>query len=66
MKQYHSFKEIEYDLKRLKLERQIGLEQLKGMKGELSESLKPINWIGSAIKFAGKYGIFVLIKRLFR
>lgn len=66
MKTYNSFEEIDYDLKRLKLERQIGLEQLKGVKSEFAESLKPMNWISSILKIAGKYGIFVLLKKLFR
>lgn len=66
MKIYNSFEEIEYDLKRLKLERQIGAEQLKGVKHEFSESLKPIYWISSAAKFAGKYGVLMIIKKFFR
>lgn len=66
MKTYNSFEEIDYDLKRLKLERQIGFEQLKGVKGEFAESLKPMNWINSLLKIAGKFGIFILLKKLFR
>lgn len=66
MKVYKSFDEIEHDLKRLKLERQIGMEQLKGIKGEFAEDLKPLNWIGTIANVAGKYGLFVLFKKLFR
>ncbi|MEZ4803410.1 MAG: DUF6327 family protein [Gelidibacter sp.] len=66
MKTYTSFKEIEHDLKRLKLERQIGLEQLKSVKGELAEDLKPKNWISTAVSFGWKYGLFVLMKKLFK
>ena len=66
MKTYHSFADIDLDLKRLKLERQIGKEQLIGLKGELSENLKPKNWIGTAMSFGWKYGIFILAKRLFK
>ena len=66
MKIYKSFEQIEYDLKRLKLERQIGAEQLKGVKHEFSESLKPVNWIVTGAKFAGKYGVLILIKKFFR
>lgn len=66
MKTYNSFKEVELDLKRLKLERQIGLEQLKGIKGEFSENLKPMNWVGTALNVAGKYGLFMMFKKFFR
>ncbi len=66
MKTYHSFNEIELDLKRLKLERQIGLEQIKGLKGEFANDLKPLNWVSTAANFAGKYGLFMLIKKFFR
>lgn len=66
MKTYNSIEEIDYDLKRLKLERQIGLEELKGIKGEFAESFKPINWVNTVLKIAAKYGIFVLLKKLFR
>ncbi len=66
MKSYNSSAEIELDLKRLKLERQIGLEQLKGLKSEFSDNLKPKNWVGTAASFGWKYGLFILAKRLFR
>lgn len=66
MKNYKSFKEIDHDLKRLKLERQIGLEQLKGVKSEFADGLKPINWINSASKYAWKYGLYVLLKKFFK
>lgn len=66
MKAYNSFAEIEHELKRLKLERQIGMEQLRGVKGEFSDNLKPKNWIGTAASFGWKYGLFILLKRLFR
>lgn len=66
MKTYHSFTEIEHELTRLKLERQIGLEELKGLKGEFSDNLKLKNWIGTAASFGWKYGAFLLLKKLFR
>ena len=66
MKIYKSFDDIEYDLNRLKLEREIALEELKGIKHQFQEDLKPLNWVSTGLKFAGKYGIFVLIKNLFR
>ena len=64
MKTYTTFKDIEQDLKRLKLERDIALEELKLMKNEFKEDLKPINWLSTALKLTGKYGFIALIKRL--
>lgn len=66
MKVYNSFEEIEYDLERLKLERQIGFEKLKIVKHEFSDNFKPFNWITTVAKFAGKYGIYMIVKKLFR
>lgn len=66
MKTYRTFKDIDFELKRLKLERQIGIEQLKGIKGEFANDMKPANWIGTATRFAWKYGMFVLIKKFFK
>lgn len=66
MKTYNSFEEIEYDLQRLKLERQIGIEKLKEVKSEFADSFKPMSWVISAAKFAGKYGVFMLVKNLFK
>ncbi|WP_299334147.1 hypothetical protein [uncultured Psychroserpens sp.] len=64
MKDYTTFEEIEYDLKRLKLERQIAYEELKGIKGDIKEDLKPIHWMQTALKYVGKYGSYVLIKKI--
>lgn len=66
MKSYKSFDEVDFDLKRLKLERQIGIEQLKNLKGEFSNDLKPKNWLSTAASFGWKYGLFILAKRLFK
>lgn len=66
MKNYSSFEDIDFELKRLKLERQIGIEQLKGIKGEFADDIKPANWIGTISQFAWKYGLFILVKKIFR
>ncbi len=66
MKTYKSFDDIDYDLNRLKLERDIAWEELKGVKHEFQEDLKPLNWVSTGLKFAGKYGMFVLLKKLIR
>lgn len=64
MKHYNTFDEIEYDLKRLSLERQIAFEELKGIKAEVKEDLKPFNWLQTAIKYITKYGSFLLLKKI--
>ena len=45
MKVYSSFKDIENNLKRLRLERDIAWEELKLMKNEYKEDLKPLQII---------------------
>ncbi|WP_452223187.1 hypothetical protein [Lacinutrix chionoecetis] len=64
-KVYYNFKDIEIDLKRLDLERQIAKEEVKSVQGDLKESLQPAQWIQTGIKVAGKIGSVVLLKRLF-
>ena len=64
MKMYSNFQDIENDLKRLRLERDIAWEELKLMKSEYKEDLKPMNWVGTALKLTGKYGLIALIRRL--
>lgn len=66
MKIYKSFDEIDYDLKRLKLERQIAWEEIKGVKNDFQEDMRPLNWINTGLKAAGKYGLLVLLKKLVR
>jgi len=66
MKQYQSFEDIENDLKRLSLERKIALEEIKLIKSEFQDDLKPSNWMQSVLKNAGKYGLFLLAKRFLK
>ncbi len=63
---YSSFKEIELDLKKLSLERQILVEELKGQKHNVKEGLKPYNWIIWMLKFSRKYGAFMIIRNFFK
>ncbi|WP_317128656.1 hypothetical protein [Subsaximicrobium wynnwilliamsii] len=64
--QYTNFKQVDHDLKRLNLERKIAVEELKIVKSDYIEALSPYNWLQTGLKFAGKYGVFVLLKKLFR
>jgi|KNS7NT10metaT_FD_contig_41_519576_length_1625_multi_7_in_0_out_0_3 hypothetical protein len=66
MKIYNSFEEIDNELKRLELQRAINLEELKMIKHDFKEDLQPFQWLQTGAKYAGKFGMMVLIKKLFR
>lgn len=61
---YKNFNEIEYNLKRLKLERQIALEELKGLKQDVQEDLSPYNWVSTAFSAAKKFGMLYLMRKV--
>ncbi|MBT8181483.1 MAG: hypothetical protein KJO53_07835 [Eudoraea sp.] len=65
MKQYNSLKEINHDLKRLSLERQIAWEEMKGLKEDFKESIQPHNLFAPILSWAKQYGILYLIRLLF-
>lgn len=66
MTSYSNFEEINYDLKRLNLERQIALEELKGLKEDVKEDFSAPNWLGTLASFAKRYGIMYLIRKIFK
>ena len=66
MKEYQSFEEIDQDLKRIQLERQIAVEELKLTQNQIKDALAPLNWIETLVKMFYKYGFSVLIIRLFK
>ncbi len=66
MKRYQSFEEINKDLKRVSLERQIAQEELKIVRNDFEESLKPVSLLSDAFKFLGKYGALMFIKKIFK
>ncbi len=63
---YSSFKEIEMDLKRLHLEKQIILEELKGVKYKVIADLQPYNWLMTGLEVTRKFGVLMLLRKLFR
>ncbi|WP_179006090.1 DUF6327 family protein [Winogradskyella forsetii] len=63
MKSYTTFKEIDNDLKRHKLERDIAWEELKLIKSEFKEDLHPLNWVSTALKVTGKYSFIAMIRK---
>ncbi|WP_430908090.1 DUF6327 family protein [Maribacter sp. 2-571] len=66
MKTYTSFDEIDADLKRLKLRKQIALETLKGSGHHIKNELQPDFWWSTIWNAIKKYGILYLIRRLFK
>ncbi|WP_405565004.1 hypothetical protein [Polaribacter sp. Asnod6-C07] len=66
MKTYTSFIEIEKDLKKLELEREIANEELKIVKHNFEDILEPMNWINSAFKMISKYGVLLMIKKILK
>ena len=49
-KKYQSFNEIQADLKKLYLEKEIAYEELKIVKRDFEDYLKPINWFTELLK----------------
>lgn len=66
MKVYRNLEEINLDLKRVSLERQIALEEMKGLKEEVKQDLRPYNWMNTALSAVKKYGIIYLIRKVLR
>lgn len=66
MRTYNSFEEIDQDLKRLNLERRIAIEEIKLTHNQIREDLSPLNWINTLVRLFSKYGLYYLIRRLFR
>ena len=63
---YNNLEEVEFDLKRLQLERQIALEEIKGIKQDIKDDLSPFSWISTAISALKKYGMLYLIRKIIK
>lgn len=64
---YHSFQEIEEELKILSLKRDIALQEIKIAKSSLSQSINPLQWVNpDLVKTTSKLGILYLIKKIFK
>lgn len=63
---YTNFEQIDYDLKRLNLERQIALEEIKGLKEDIKDDLSPYSWMTTVLSAVKKYGILYLIRKVVR
>jgi hypothetical protein len=66
MKRYNNVEDINQDLKRLSLERQIAWEEMKGLRHEVKEDLSPYSWLSTLISAVKKYGILYLIRKILR
>ncbi|SIQ01541.1 hypothetical protein [Maribacter ulvicola] len=63
---YKNFEEVEFNLKRLKLEREIALEELKGLKQDVQEDLSPYNWVSTAFSAAKKFGMLYVMRKVIK
>lgn len=66
MKTFESFTDIEKEAKKLTLEKEIIFEELKIVKHDFEDVLKPINWLNSIFKVASKYGFLMLFRKVFK
>jgi hypothetical protein len=66
MKVYNNIEDINAELKRLNLHRQIAWEEMKGLRHEVKEDLSPYNWVNTALSAAKKYGVLYLIRKILR
>lgn len=66
MSTYKDLNEINLDLKRLNLERQIAWEEMKGLNQKVKQDLHPYSWIDTALSAVKKYGIIYLIRKVLR
>ena len=66
MKTYNDLETVERELKILDLQRQIAWEEMKVVKEAYKEDLKPLNWIQTGFKVASKFGVMLLVKKMFK
>ena len=66
VKTYKNSASVERDLKILDLERKIAFEEIKLLKEDYKEDLKPINWLYSGLKFASKFAGALIIKKILK
>ena len=66
MKTYTSFVDIENDLRKLALEKAIAKEELKIVKNKIEDFLEPVHWMTSVFRVISKYGILLVLIRIFK
>lgn len=58
--------EVEFNLERLNLERQIAFEELKGIKEDVKHDLSPYRWLSTGLTYVRRYGFLYLVRKIFR
>ncbi|RAJ16812.1 hypothetical protein [Olleya aquimaris] len=66
MKYYNTEEDIQRDLKRLSLEKQIAWEELKIIKEDFKEALQPSHWLQTGFKLFSKLGLMMLVKKIIK
>ena len=64
MKIYKNIESLERDIHSLDLERQIAFQEIKSLKEEYKDSLKPLKWVQSALSIAAKIGGMLLVRKM--
>jgi len=66
MMKFDSFKELELELKRTRLKRNIAKERLKATKLGVQSDIASINWLQKTLDGIKKYGSILLLRKLFK
>jgi len=66
MRNHDTLESIEKELKILDLERKIAWEEIKAVKEEYKEDLRPYNWIQTGVKLFSKFGAMILFKKIIK
>lgn len=66
MNKFDSFEELELELKRTRLKRNIAKERLKATKLGVQSDIASINWLQKGLDGIKKYGSILLLRKLFK
>ena len=66
MKIYNSFSEIDFELKKLNLERKIALEEIKYTGNKIQGNLTPNGWVIPILNAVKKFGIYFFLKKILK
>lgn len=65
-KHYKNSQEITTELKKLRLKRDISVEEIKLIKEQLKEDLSIVNWIKTLAANLGKLGVYNFAKKMMK
>ncbi|QCE42118.1 hypothetical protein [Psychroserpens sp. NJDZ02] len=66
MTQFKTEADIERELRKLSLEKQIAWEELKGIKGDFKEAIQPPQWLQTGYRMFSKFGMMMLLKKIIK